>query len=500
MLDKIEGAKWAGTFIISPGNEVYGELTLSGPKTSLHLHDNEHFDTHTISDQCVKGILHDLRKVSLIQCITTSGPGSGSRGNGRYYFANIFPHFVVYGDHHISPSEKTISEIHFVVDDASTLFYDFDAFSSLLDAHPFIEQIVQSQANALDRKITTGTDPQILYFTGKREIFATDTVLGKVSASHNPNHSMGGPNGVRLDNTILVTLAFNEAVTFDDAISDMCALLRYLEMLVGRPQNLLRLSLRVRVNEKNPIFLQVYWSMPPKREPSHEDQNPHPADVLVDAITHTESFSRVLKNWFDRQHAWHDARLRFSRSFAQQQRYSIDRLIGAANMFDILPSSAAPPEVELSEELKAAKEDCRKIFKKLPLSLERESVLRALGRVGKSVLKHKIRHRSQRLLDVLGDQFPELVTVIDEAVNCRNYYVHGNEPRFDYNNNFGTIVFFTNTLEFVFATSDLIDAGWDAKAWSEIGTTMFHPFAAYRVTYAAHLNELKALLSQPGTK
>ncbi len=39
--------------------------------------------------------------------------------------------------------------------------------------------------------------------------------------------------------------------------------------------------------------------------------------------------------------------------------------------------------------------------------------------------------------------------VISEAVNCRNYYVHGSERRFDYDGNFGAIVFFTDTLEFI---------------------------------------------------
>jgi hypothetical protein len=100
--------------------------------------------------------------------------------------------------------------VHFVVDDATTLFYDFDAFGSVLDARPFIEQI--AHANALPREIKTGPEPEILYFTGKREIFAAETVLGRVSALHRPIHSLGGPEGVRLENTIFVTIAFKEAL------------------------------------------------------------------------------------------------------------------------------------------------------------------------------------------------------------------------------------------------------------------------------------------------
>lgn len=494
-MDKLEETKQAGTFTISPGKDIYGELTLAGPNTSLYLRDKEYFNTHTIPDQCVKGVLHDLTKVSLIQCITPPVPSTAGRETESYHFANIFPHYVVHGDHHIDPAEATIAEVFFVVDDASTLFYDFDAFGSVSDARPFIERI--AHANDLEREIATGPNPEILYFTGKREIFAADTLLGRVSALHNPSHNVGGPDGVRLKNTISVTLAFKEAVTFDDAIFHTSSLLRFLEILVGRRQNLIKLSLRIESQHERATLLQVYWSMPPKREPSFEEQRPHPADVLLDAVRQPDEFSRVLKRWLDRQEDWHDARLRFSSSFAKQQRYDIDRLIGSANMFDILPNSAVLPDVQVPEELKAAKETCRDIFEQLPQSLERDSVLGALGRVGKSGLKQKIRHRAQPIIDAVGSKFPELVTVIDEAVNCRNHYVHGGPSRFDYSNNFGTVCFFTDALEFIFAASDLIDAGWDVKAWSKSGSTMSHPFSRYRINYAENLRELKVLLSGP---
>jgi hypothetical protein len=84
--------------------------------------------------------------------------------------------------------------------------------------------------------------------------------------------------------------------------------------------------------------------------------------------------------------------------------------------------------------------------------------------------------------------------VTNEAVNCRNYYVHGSKPSFDYNRNFEAVIFFTDTLEFMFATSDLIEAGWDVKAWRKTGTTMSHPFGRYLATYAAQLQMLKSLL------
>lgn len=498
MRSEIEGSKRSGTFTISPGRDLYGELSFKGPKTSLYLHDRASFDTHAIPELCITGILEDLTKVSLIRCITPPVPGSGSRGEERYYFADIFPHYVIYGNYHIRPAEKAVIEVHFVIDDASILFYDFDAFGSVIKPLPFIAQI--SHANGLNREIVTGQYPAILYFTGKTEIFAVDTLFGRLSAYHSPSRSLGGPDGVYLRNKIYVKLAFKEPRAFEDAIDNTLVVLRYLEMLVGRPQNVLDLRLRIESSKDRPAVLEVYWSTPPKRDQTHEERKPHPVDVLLNGGMQPEPFSRVARNWLDRQQTWQDARLRFSNSFAKQNFYDIDRLVGSANMFDILPLSAVPATLPLPKEIQAAKERCEEIFGQLLLSAERDSVLSALGRVGKSNLKQKVRHRAQLIIDAVGNRpwFPELTMVTDEAVNCRNHYVHGGDPRFDYSENFDAVVFFTNTLEFVFAASDLIEAEWDIGTWRGSGTTMSHPFGAYWADYDLCLQKLKALLPQRG--
>lgn len=118
MLIRRSKSRQAGTFTIVPGRDVYGELTLAGRKTSLYLHDKEFFWTR--DTRYLTGVLHDLTKVSLIDCVTIKSMESGRSDGGRYHSANIFPHFAVFGDQHIAPEEKTITEVHLVVDDAST--------------------------------------------------------------------------------------------------------------------------------------------------------------------------------------------------------------------------------------------------------------------------------------------------------------------------------------------------------------------------------------------
>ena len=493
-MDTLEKSKSAGKFTVPPGRDIYGELTLSGPNTSVYLHDKDEFSTFAIPDQYLKGVLNDLTKVSLIRCITMSGPGSGRREGESYHFATLFPHFVLQGRSHLAPGDKTIVEALFVIDDASTLFYDFDAFASVIDARPFIDQIANANESIIHRKVETGPDPQILYFTGKRKIVSVDTVLGRISAWHSPSRNPGGPEGIWLKNTIAVSIAFSDPVTFEECIERTSTLLPYFGLLVGRPQNLLRLTLRTEVAQKTADFLEVYWCMRPKRNPDYEGHKPHPAEVLLDPVRRSEEFSRVLAHWLSRHDAWRDARSRFFNSFAGQIRYDIDRLVGSANMFDILPDSAVPPDVELSDELKTAKESGQKLFHSLPESLERNSVLGALGRIGKSSLKQKIRHRAQIVLGATKGRLKEITTVTDEAVNCRNHYVHGADARFDYSGDTGMLGFFTDALEFLFAASDLIEGGWDITEWNDKGSSMSHPFGRFLAGYGAHLQELKALL------
>jgi hypothetical protein len=495
MMDELEQSKRAGTFKVSPSKSIYGELTLAGQNTSLYLRHNEDFDTLNVPGNRITGTLHDLTKVTLLHCIPVSPALCTAHRQEIYYSANIFPHYVLHGYHHITHDEKVITEVNFVIDDANTLFEDFDTFGVLFDAHPFAEQIIRAVSKRCEREIPTGDHPIILYFTGKREIFSADTVMGRVCASHNPTPSLVGSSvGVHLKNTIFISIIFEETCTFDEAIAHAHTLLKYLEMLVGRPQNLLSLNLWIETNDNLnlPGILEVYWSHRPKRTLADNKEHPSPG-VLIDAVRQPDIFSRILINWLDRHHDWHDSRSRFSVSFSEKG-YSIDRLIRSANMFDILPGSAIPADIPLSEELKFAKEKCREIFKELPISPERDSVLSALGRIGKRNLKSKIRYRGQLIVDVAGEKFPELFTVTDEAVNCRNHYVHGSESKIDYSSKLDVVIFLTNTLEFVFAASDLVEAGWDIKAWSESANLISHPFEQYCFYYGENLEKLKTFL------
>ena len=193
----------------------------------------------------------------------------------------------------------------------------------------------------------------------------------------------GGPGGVYLKSRIFTGITFEAPCSFDDAIDCTLTLLRFLELVVGRPQNVLTLQVRVVSEEDTPCILDVYWSMPPRRK-GNDVPRPHPADVLINGGMQRDEFARVLCNWLSRDDVWRDARERFSGCFHHQEVYGIDRLFGAANMFDILPKSAIPRKVVLSKELASTKARCKK------------------------TLNNQIRFRSKLLTDAVGERrFPD---------------------------------------------------------------------------------------------
>lgn len=481
-----------GKFVIASGKELWGELHVAGKDSMLYLRDDEEFNPYVSTDDCVTGVLHDLTKVTLLNCLNVTGVGYASRNEEIYYHAKIFPHFVLEGQRHLEANKSLISKVIFKLEDGTNLFYDFDAFGSVIDARPHIDQI--AMANGLDRPIPVGPEPKIVYFAGKREIVAVDTNLGFIRAEHNPSWGLPDPRGVRIDNFISISIVMPQAVRFDEAIGRTLRLLRFLELVIGRPQNVQ--TTFVEVEGPNREALKVHWSHRPARDESREGRrSPHPADMLLMPVEDPEEFGRVMQFWLKNGEERQDARGRFHTSFAMQRRYSVERLVASANMFDILPKSAVPQDVDLTADLRQAKTNCENVFKSLPESYERNSVLGALGRIGKASLKHKTRHRGELVVKAFGDRPSELLLVLDAAVDCRNHYVHGTSSRIDYSENFDVVIFLTNTLEFVFGASELVEAGWDIQRFAGRGSTGSHPFGSYLVSYKSNLEALKALIN-----
>jgi hypothetical protein len=119
-------------------------------------------------------------------------------------------------------------------------------------------------------------------------------------------------------------------------------------------------------------------------------------------------------------------------------------------------------------------------------------MLGALGRLGGKSLKEKIKIRAAIIESSISTDLIDIHKVISHSVDCRNYFVHGGNRKFDYYDNFDSVCFFINTLEFIYGVSELIDSGWNFENWISTAP-MNHPFFWYIDNYNFNLKELRPL-------
>ncbi|WP_140882560.1 HEPN domain-containing protein [Muricoccus nepalensis] len=485
----LEGTKHFAQFEILDSTKLNGEFTLKGAESYVRLYSTVEFKDWTALQKCLLGTIPDGTKVSFIE----NSPrlrGKHFRAEGVMHYIEFRPRYVLLGNAHCN--EKTaFTSARLLVDDAATIFHDTRAFGYAKHPEQHIQSILITDQEPGQDTILPDVDPAIAYFTGKYEIFSSPSDVGTVSASHRISYSFGTPVGVSINTEIISIVDFGTAIPLPEVITYTHMLLRFLEIVAGRRQNIL--EAQVFIPGLTPKALDIYLCMRPGR--TAESKAPSAKDLPLNGGLDPEGFALVLTRWVGMDQSRRDARERFTGIFLKGHAYDIDRLVGAANMFDILPDEAVPQVVSLTPELRSARENAKQLFKHLPNSPERDSALSALGRLGRNSLKQKVRYRAGIVNAAASGHFADLELVVDEAVNCRNHYVHGSYTKINYSECFHPVVhFLTDTLEFVFAASEFIEAGWKFDTWTRNGTAMSHPWGRYVVNYRTNLAALRARL------
>jgi hypothetical protein len=155
-----------------------------------------------------------------------------------------------------------------VADDFATIYYDFDAFGFDLVPEEHIGKILESFQARIGRRVEPGDRPVIAYFTGRSWLFSASAPFGRVRARHLACQPIigGGPRGVSIDNAVMTDVDFYPPVTFDQAINNLGSVLRFLELIAGRRQNLLHIELELDLpGNCLDSILKVYWFSPPNR-------------------------------------------------------------------------------------------------------------------------------------------------------------------------------------------------------------------------------------------
>ena len=342
-----------------------------------------------------------------------------------------------------------------------------------------------------------GDDPVLQYFSGVWEIAKCDARIGSVTLANRASHGLGSSKGVSIDNEVTVSLEFAAPTTVAEAVASLRTLHGFFELCLGPRQRYLWIEAELVKEEAEPDDpirprLDVYWSYG-NEGISGKTATTQFVDVLLEAGRHKAEFARVLSAWLDSAESMGGARSRIANSFHSGS-YSANRVIGSANAFDVLPKTHIASRVEVDGPTREAVKECRERFRALPESVARQSVLSALGRVGKPSLRDKICDRAEIVAEADPRMFSELHLPCIQAVVCRNHFVHGSEGAFDYWEEYSAFAFLVDTLEFVFAASDLIELGWNYKAWRDKGSTLSHNFGAYVDAYDMNLRMLKELI------
>jgi len=71
----------------------------------------------------------------------------------------------------------------------------------------------------------------------------------------------------------------------------------------------------------------------------------------------------------------------------------------------------------------------------------------------------------------MATRLPGMEEIIAHSIRARNYFVHGSETKFSVEATYDLYPFFTDTLEFIFATTELLACGWNSERWVKEGFT-----------------------------
>lgn len=472
--------RFLGAFGSAVPSEHYGELTVNGANTAIRLIGHNLASTSTaktIYGETTRG------KVSCIECIST-GLQFTFDGESTVEQATIFPHYVTYGSEFFDPEAGAIASVTFQFTDIDALFGESGSVGSFMAPQALMESVLMAAPK--EGVATVGEAPVVSYFNGQVEVWALQTAIGRVSVRNVIELDARRPFTHRL----AMSITFDAPIGFKESIDSIHQVRQCMTIIAGRAQALEAIKLTLHSanppGASGPIRLNLEWCLSPQG-PVESDFAPSRFALPLHPLRGPDEFSVVLAGWFARDEAWHWPRGRYVECLERGRNYSADRLVAAANMFDLLPDCAYSPPVALDPKVVEAAAQTKALFLSLPDSIERSSLLGTLGRFGKLSLPKKITQRGDIVLSHLGAKLPSLQIVLKAAGQCRNHLVHGSD--FDLDAVGSYIDLMTDSLEFVFIASDLIELGWQAAAWAQgPGSGGGHRFAEFLHSYAASID------------
>jgi hypothetical protein len=481
-----------GFFNISD-QEIFGTLKLDGEDTLITFKSKSPIPQLCNLDHII-GVGFDHKIISCLQCVE-AGLEQNYHYGGTEFTASVFPHYVSIGDAAVDTTKSSITKIFFTTNDLPALFNDRSAFGHLFATEDQLktllvrnhEIIKKHSNNILELTIPEiSENPHLLYWTGKIDIFKCSTEIGALTVTHSPSFSVDGKSGVKGENNVTANLEYSRPVDFEQAIDDISTFARFFSIVVGRTQKVSNIKIKT-IDSLAESYTHIYCSYSPSTSTT-TFQNSN--DTPLNPIHRHEEFSAVLQSWIKREQDWRIGRIQYLNGLNKNRSYDTDRLVSAANAFDILPSNATIANKIISDEYSAARDECIKILERLPSSEDRGAAIGVMKRWGRANLRSKTLHRAK----IVKMHIPQIIHGIDRililAIKTRNYFVHGSDE-FNYKKYEDFLPLFTDALEFVFSASDMIECGWDPKPWLKSHPSHSHNYSYFINSFKTEIDLIK---------
>lgn len=496
----METKEYDGIFFLDD-EDGHGHIRINSSETILtlvgefyRLLGQDQYDLH--------GRLSDGTHVSLLQCVTLRSATYHNKAQ-RKLECTIHAHYAILGHRHFKNDK--IKSLHYTFSGGTIICGFSKSFKILHPRNRDLKQLIDAEHASLIEDLaekdfkpepwggSLGEDPIVAFFDGNYVVSEASFSKAEISISNAISYSMPSSKGSDIKNTILHNINFREGVSLEESIHTLKDIHKLYELLLGHRQKYEKIYATIEGEEEQLGRLDLHWSGC-NNDVSVQERQPHPIDIPALATENRKEFEYIVSAWMDSMPSMASPRLRLLSGMLSKT-YDYNRIIGAANVFDLLPNEKVPRLEEVPAEL-LEKIDLAKVeFKGLPSSPIRDSILSALGRAGKPSLRAKINHRAQILNNSFGGAFGDIELLVHHAVLCRNHYVHGSTSGFNYEDNFHLVAFLTDTLEFIFAASDLVECGWNALDYRNRAGTGSHQFHSYLLGYDMGVHRLRTVLS-----
>lgn len=481
-----------GHFVVG-GKEYAGQLVVHGEKSLLEIYGDDFLHIPEEEMKRVIGIAKDGQSITCVNCVGAPVSGRSTYYGKTRHFMSLFPNFVLFGPRHLNPEQKEISALTFSFTRANMLFYDWGTFGHIIYKHPLSfgqkREILRSVRKSPKRR-RRGGQLGLYYHWDRGPIIEVKTAVGTLTAYMATTSSFPSSSGINVRGQVRIRIDFACPQTLEEVLRVQFITMEFFELVAQSRQNVTHIETTHKDAEKEgPLRLYLSHRM------NDDIEDLQPTEALVNGGMHSEEFERMLMAWLETHGERGAARRRFVDGFRNGRSYDADRLVGAANAFDLLPAgdfgkaAILPTDVEtlvsaFEAEVKRAAENSKAVAE------YKERLTNTLGLVRGSNLRSKVLARYADLPAELKKRLPEMEELIVHSIRARNYFVHGAEAKMSAEAVYDHAPFFTDTLEFVFAASELQMCGWDIARWMKESFSTSR-LKEYVYSYKEHLALVK---------